>query len=351
MKAGQDQPRIIAVEEHFLTESYVAEIANLRVPADEEPERAFMSNLSRDAMLRNRLTDMDTRLKEMDQAAIDVSVLSLNPPGVQIYDDTKKAVSLVQDMNDRLAEIVQSRSGRFGGLGSLAPQDPKRSADEVKRIMGPLGLAGVLIASHTHGRYLDHPECEPILAALEEEDATLYLHPRCPSPQMLAPFLDYGMIAAVWGFQAEAGTHAIRLILSGVLDRHPNLKIVLGHLGEALPFWLWRLDNIHQRTYQLAGDALGMVKLKMKPTEYIRRNFAISTSGMFDSRVLRYCVDAVGADKILFAVDYPYEDSNTAARFLKEAEITEGERDLISHGNAERLFRLPASSPVKEMQI
>jgi 5-carboxyvanillate decarboxylase len=182
--ASKRKSRIVAVEEHFVTETYFDEVVNLCVPADEEPERAFMFNLSRDAMLRNRLTDMDTRMEEMDQAAIDVSVLSLNPPGVQIYDDTKKAVSLVQDMNDRLAEIVQSRSGRFGGLGSLAPQDPKRSADEVKRIMGPLGLTGVLIASHTHGRYLDHPEYEPILAALEDVCAEV----RLAAPPRGGPF-------------------------------------------------------------------------------------------------------------------------------------------------------------------
>jgi 5-carboxyvanillate decarboxylase len=212
---------------------------------------------------------------------------------VQIYDDTKKAVSLVQDMNDRLAEIVHLEPVASEVSAACSSGPEKVSGRSEEDYGGHSDWRGVLIASHTHGRYLDHPELEPILAALEEEDATLYLHPRRPSPQMLGPFLDYGMVAAVWGFQAEAGTHAIRLIMSGVLDRHPNLKIVLGHLGEALPFWLWRLDNIHQRTYQLAGDALGMVKLKLKPTEYIRRNFAISTSGMFDSRVLRYCIDLV----------------------------------------------------------
>lgn len=159
------------------------------------------------------------------------------------------------------------------------------------------------------------------------------------------------MIAPLWGYQAEASTHAIRLIMSGVLDRHPKLRIVLGHLGEGFPFWLWRLDNIYRGFYSWSGATLGMVKLKLKPSGYIRQNFSISTSGMCDSRVLRYCLDAVGAERILFAIDYPYEDSGTAVRFLKEAELTKEERDLISHLNAERLFRVPASSPVMETQI
>lgn len=180
-----------------------------------------------------------------------------------------------------------------------------------------------------------------MLAALVDEDATLYLHPRSPSPKMLAPFLDYGMVAALWGFQAEAGTHAIRLILSGTLDRHPNLKIVLGHLGEGLPFWPWRLDNIYEKTYRWAGDQLGMVKLELKPNEYIMRNFTLTTSGMFDQDVFAYTLRKVRAERLMFAVDYPYEDSRVAAEFLDAADLTYEQRTLVSHANAERLFRIP----------
>jgi 5-carboxyvanillate decarboxylase len=190
-----------------------------------------MLNFPRNQQMRPRFTNIQSRLAEMDTAGIDVSVLSLNPPGVQIYADTARATSRAREMNDTLAELIRAQPGRFAGLGAVAPQDPQAAAAEVSRVTGALGLGGVLIGSHTHGHYLDEPEAEPLLAALVDQDATLYLHPRSPSPQMLAPFLDYGMVAAVWGFQAEAGTHAIRLILSGTLDRHPNLKIVLGHLG------------------------------------------------------------------------------------------------------------------------
>ncbi len=339
-----DKTRVVAVEEHFVTEDYFSNASSLAIAKGEEPEQAFVSNFPKNKEMLQRFTDMNVRLGEMDNAGVDLSVLSLNPPGVQIFADAGKATSLAIEANDKLAEMIQQYPTRFYGLGSPAPQDPEAAAREIKRIMGPLKLGGVLIGSHTHGRYLDDPKCEPILAALEEEDATLYLHPRSPSPQMIDPFMKYGMVAALWGFQAETGTHAIRMIMSGIFDRHPRLKVVLGHLGEALPFWLWRLDNIYEKTYQWAGKALGMVKLELKPSEYIRRNFWVTTSGMSDADVLAYCVGKLGAEKILFAIDYPYEDSKVAVQFLTRANLDEKQRELVSHGNAESLFRVPVQA-------
>lgn len=333
--------RVIAVEEHFVTDRYWSETADLPAPPGEDPELAFVNNFRRSPEMRSRLIDIPTRLAEMDAAGVDVSVLSLNPPGVQIYADTARATALAREMNDALAELIRQHPGRFAGLGAVAPQDPESAAAEVKRVMGIPGLGGILIGSHTHGRYLDEPEAAPLLAALVEEDATLYLHPRSPSPQMLAPFREYGMVAALWGFQAEAGIHAARLILSGTLDRHPGLKIVLGHLGEGLPFWLWRLDNIYQKTYRWAGDQLGMVNLELKPSEYIMRNFTLTTSGMFDPDVFGYVLGKVGARRLMFAIDYPYEDSQVATGFLDALRLSEKERTLVSHANAERLFDIP----------
>jgi 5-carboxyvanillate decarboxylase len=344
MEQHEATHQTIAVEEHFVTERYRKEVANLAVGSGEEPEQAFMANFPKDPVMRRRMADAETHLAEMDKTGTDVAVLSLNPPGVQIYADAERAVALARTMNDALVDRIRAHPDRFCGLGCLAPQDPKAAAAEVKRVMGPLGLGGVLIASHTHGRYLDEAECEPILAALEEVDATLYLHPRCPSPQMIGPYTKYGMIGALWAFQADAGTHAMRLILSGTLDRHPKLRIVLGHLGEALPFWPWRLDNIYARTMHWAGKSLGMVKLQLKPSEYIQRNFYVTTSGMSDPKVLSYCVDRLGAERILFAIDYPYEDSLTAAAFLRSAPISDDQRALIAHKNAERLFRIKSSA-------
>jgi predicted TIM-barrel fold metal-dependent hydrolase len=244
-------------------------------------------------------------------------------------------------MNDVLADIVTGNPARFAALAAVAPQDPVAAAEEIRRATGTLGFGGVLIGSHTGGRYLDEPECEPILAALEETGSTLYLHPRMPSPQMLEPFGPYGLQQAIWGFQAEAATHAMRLILSGAFDRHPNLRMVLGHLGEGIPYWLWRIDNLHAKTYAWARDVLGMVRLELRPSEYFQRNVWITTSGMYDHDALNYCLAKVGAERVLFAIDYPYEDSGVATEFLARANLDDEQRAAISHRNAERLFRLP----------
>ncbi|MEK8174481.1 amidohydrolase family protein [Streptomyces sp. M19] len=298
--------------------------------------RGFIAN----EFINQRLTDLRTRLEEMDRTGVDVSVLSLNPPGVQLWSDTAMATSLARD--ERCARrhggrqpdpVRRTRRRRAPG--------PEAAAEEIRRATGTLGFGGVLIGSHTGGRYLDEPESEPILAAIEETDSTLYLHPRMPSPQMLAPFNPYGLQQAIWGFQAEAATHAMRLILSGAFDRHPNLRMVLGHLGEGIPYWLWRTDNLYAKTYAWARDVLNMVRLELRLSEYFQRNIWITTSGMFDHDALDYCLAKVGAERVLFAVDYPYEDSGVATEFLAEANLDDEQRAAISHRNAERLFRLP----------
>lgn len=329
--------RVIATEEHFATQKYLDATASLPIWPGDETEMTLMRGVT--TTLGDRLTSFDTRLAEMDASGTDMAVLSLGPPGVQPYEQ-EPAVTLAREFNDGLVEIIERWPDRFAGVGTIAPQDPKRAAEEIERIMGPVGLGGIMINSHTHGHYLDEPEYEPILAAAEACDATLYLHPRIPSPQMLGPYQDFGMMAAIWGYQAEAGTHAVRLIMSGVFDRHPNLKVVLGHLGEALPFWLQRLDNRYHWTFQAAGKNLSMVKLELTPSEYIRRNFVVTTSGMDDPAVLAFCLSRLGEDDIMFAIDYPYEDSAPAAAFLRDADLTDSQRAKISHGNAERLFHI-----------
>lgn len=290
-------------------------------------------------VLHERLADFGTRLREMDASGTDVAVLSLNPPGVQPY-DRESAISLASDFNDALAEIICRWPDRFAGLGTVAPQDPERAAQEIERITGPLGLSGSMINSHTQGRYLDEPGFEPILEAAAALGAPVYLHPRVPSPQMLGPYRDHGMLAAVWGFQAEAGTHAVRLIMSGVFDRYPNLQVVLGHLGEGLPYWMRRLDNRYAWTYQMAGEKLGMTRLELTPSDYLRRNFTVTTSGMDEPDVLEFCLHRLGEDNIMFAIDYPYEDSASATAFLRDSDLSEAQRAKISHGNAERLFNI-----------
>ncbi|WP_406634016.1 amidohydrolase family protein [Amycolatopsis sp. WGS_07] len=241
-------------------------------------------------------------------------------------------------MNDSLASLVRQRPDRFGALGTVAPQDPAAAADEIGRVMGPLGLHGIMINSHTEGRYLDEPQFAPLLEAAEAAKAPIYLHPRFPS--VLAPYDAYGMQAAVWGYQAEAGLHAMRLILSGVFDRYPGLTIVLGHLGEGIPYWLKRIDNRHAFAARIQGAAGAMPKLRLTPSEYFRRNFVITTSGIDDPAVLALALDAVGEDNILFAIDAPYEDTADAMAFLRSAPLSDAQRAKISHLNAERVFTL-----------
>ncbi|WP_234343034.1 amidohydrolase family protein [Streptomyces fulvoviolaceus] len=330
---------MVAVEEHFTTAAYLEVAHGLSVWPDDKTEMTFMRGLENDAALRTKLVDFEKRLQEMDLNGTDMAVLSLNPPGVQPY-ETESAVPLARDFNDQLAEVIKRWPTRFAGLGTVAPQDPKQAALEIERIMGPLGLGGVMIYSHTFGRYLDEPDFELLLEAAESHNAPIYLHPRAPSPQMLAPYQKYGMVAALWGYQAEAGTHAMRLILSGAFDRHPNLKVILGHLGEGLPFWTTRLDNRYAFTYRAAGQALGMVKLELTPSEYLRRNFAVTTSGMHDPEALAFCINRLGEDNVMFAIDHPYEDSTAATAFLQDADLTETQRAKISHINAERLFHI-----------
>lgn len=331
--------RIIAVEEHFAARRYLEAAAKLDVWSGDELEMAQMRGPFLAPWMVEKLGNLEARLEVMDESGTDLAVLSLNPPGVQPYEPVAAATALVESANDEMAAAVGRYPDRFAGLGAVAPQDPDHAAREIERIMGPLALSGLMICSHTHGLYLDDPSYEPLLAAAEEHGATIYLHPRYPSEQMIAPYRDYGMIAAVWGYQADAGTHAVRLILSGVLDRHPRLRFVLGHLGEGLPLWMRRLDNRYAFAYKAAAADLGMVNLELTPSEYLLRNFAVTTSGMDDAEALAFVLGRVGEDNVLFAVDYPYEDSNAATRFLRDAELTDSQRAKISHGNAERLFR------------
>jgi 5-carboxyvanillate decarboxylase len=331
---------VIAVEEHFASRRYLEAAAKLAVwPGDELEMQAARGAFGSPA-IREKLSDLEIRLAEMDESGTDLAVLSLGPPGVQPYEPVAAARSLVEQANDEMAEIVRRRPDRFAALGAVAPQDVEHAAAEIERIMGPLGLSGIMICSHTQGMYLDDASFEPLLAAAEANGAPIYLHPRMPSAAMNGPFRDYGMLAAVWGYQADAGTHAVRLILSGAFDRHPDLKVILGHLGEGLPLWMQRLDNRYAYAYASGAKEFGMVGLELTPSEYLLRNFAVTTSGMEDPAAFAFCLERVGEDNVMFAIDYPYEDSTIATEFLHAADLDQSQRAKISHGNAERLFGL-----------
>jgi 2,3-dihydroxybenzoate decarboxylase len=214
----------------------------------------------------------------------------------------------------------------------VAPQDPEAAASEIERGMSKLGLHGVLINSYTKGEFLDRQKFWPIFEAAVAHDAAIYIHPRTPAPQMYEPFSEYRMDAPMWGFHVDISTHAVRLLLCGVFDQFPGLTIVLGHMGEGLPFWLNRLDTISAR--------MGLETIKRKPSEYFLDNFVITTSAMFWDPILKLSMEVLGPERIMFGVDYPYAPSEVATKWLDAAPISDEDKRKIYATNAERVFQL-----------
>jgi 2,3-dihydroxybenzoate decarboxylase len=287
--------------------------------------------------IRLGLTSFEERIRVMDETGVDMHVIGLTVPGVQMIPGNR-AIALARDLNDELAQAVGRYPDRLVGLGSVPPQLPEEAAKEIGRVVDKLGLNGIIINSHTDGEYLDEPKYEPVLAAAEEAGAPVYIHPRQPGRRMLAAYAAHGAQAAIWGYAAETGLHIMRLILSGVFDRHPKLQIVIGHAGEGIPYWFYRIDNMYKRAFARSAEYFRMTKLELPPSAYFKRNISISTSGMDDPEVLDFCIRRLGAERVMFAIDYPYEDAEHATRFLRDAPLSSKDRRLVSHANAERIF-------------
>jgi 2,3-dihydroxybenzoate decarboxylase/5-carboxyvanillate decarboxylase len=288
------------------------------------------------ARLLPRLLDLEKeRLQDMDKNDVDMHLLSLTAPGVQMF-DADTATELAALANDKLAAVIKRHPNRFAGLASFAPQSPMRAAKEIERAISKLKLNGFVVNSHTNNEYLDYPKFFPILEAAEALDACIYIHPRAASDGMAAPFRDYGLDSAQWGYGMEVATHAVRMIVSGVFDRFPKLKICLGHMGEAVHFWFWRLDYMNKNA-QNRGSA---PKTKLTPSEYFKRNFVITTSGQESHLALDYSIKALGIDNVLWAIDYPYQPSAPAVAFMDSAPVSAAEREKLYHGNAERIFHI-----------
>lgn len=337
--------RRIATEEAFATPELVEawlEIARTNPEASLDVNTGIKSIFDNPAVgsnqerFKRQLLDFDNeRLRIMDEASIDMQILSVTIPGVQMF-DADRATAMAIAANDHLAATIQRHPKRYSGLACMAPHAADQAAKEMERAINLLKLNGFIINSHTNDAYLDEPRFAPVLEAAEALDRPIYLHPRSPSNGMAAPFRDYSLGGSIWGFGVEAGTHAVRLIMSGVFDRYPKLRMVLGHMGEALPFWMWRLDHMQQRR---AKDGR-MKPLQLKPSEYFRRNFAVTTSGFEDGDILALVIKKAGLDNVMFAVDYPYESSVNAVAFLDNAKLDASERVAIYHRNAERLFHI-----------
>jgi 2,3-dihydroxybenzoate decarboxylase len=320
--------RTIGLEEHFVTPDLVGYGASAREIA--QPDRWEEAG-------RRLLDVVDGRLAAMDEAGLDMQVLSLNAPGIQAEPDAALAAAAATRVNDVLAGFVADRPDRFGGFAAIALQDPDGAAAELERAVTQLGLVGALVNAHTQGRYLDDRAFDVVWERAQALDVPLYLHPAMgvDTAHVLAGHPE--LLGPMWSWGIDTSTHVLRLVFGKVFDRFPEAKLLLGHMGEGLPYVLWRLDSrwdFHNRH----GVELDLGY----PSAYLRRNLWVTTSGACAPEPLRCAVDALGADRVLFATDYPFEDMGTATRFIASAPLTDAERELVTHGNAERLLRLGA---------
>src|SRR5581483_8856783 len=279
------------------------------------------------------------RLAEMDKTGIEIEVISLNSNAVQGIFDIKKAIEVAQRANDSLAAAIAKRPDRFAGLAALPMQDPRAAADELKRCVREVKFRGALVngfsqvGSADTAVYYDAAQYRPFWAEVERLGVPFYLHPRDQLPSRRQAYEGHPwLLGSPWGFADETAIHALRLMGCGLLDAHPKLQIVIGHLGERIPYDLWRLDH------RLKNVPNRPAKRTM--TDYFRSNFHISTSGHFCTQSLVQAILTIGADRVLFAVDYPFEDHMQACAWFDAAEISEADRLKIGRTNAQKLFAL-----------
>ena len=315
--------KIIALEEHYL---------------DPEVARHFneAGPEARDAQLRERLHDVgELRIREMDEVGIDIQVLSHSAPATQRF-DAETAPAIARAANDRLRERVRASNGRFEAFAALPTANPRAAADELERAVTKLGFKGAMIHGLTNGHFIDERQFWPIFERAKALDVPIYIHPAVPHPAVVeAYYRDYlkefpGLLTAAWGFTVETATQGIRLVLSGVFDAYPGLKIIMGHLGESLPFSLWRID--------MALGRQGNRKSAFRDT--FHQHFWITTSGNFSTPALLCSVMEMGADRILFSVDYPFVPNAPGVQWMAHVPLGPEDREKILSGNAKRLLKL-----------
>jgi predicted TIM-barrel fold metal-dependent hydrolase len=315
--------KIIALEEHYWDKEVASHFKErgpeMRIPA-----------------LQERLYDLGAlRLKEMDEAGIDLQILSHGAPATQRI-DAEAAVPLARGANDRLHEVVQKNRGRFEGFAVLPTANPKAAADELERAVMKLGFKGAMIHGLTNDLFIDDKRFWPIFERAQALDVPLYMHPAVPHKAVIeAYYKDYldqfpGLMTAAWGFGVETATQGIRLVLSGVFEKYPRLQIILGHLGEGLPFYLWRIDRALARQ--------GNRSTPFRDT--FREHFWITTSGNFSTPSLLCCVMEMGVDRILFSVDYPFVPNPPGVKWMEQVPLGPEDRAKILNGNATRLLKL-----------
>lgn len=312
---------VIALEEHY---------------ADEELAATFDGAEGRAPEIRRRLLDLgELRLAEMDEAGIDVQVLSHSAPSTQRLDG-ESAVRLARAVNDRLHQAIQRRPERFGGFAAIPTPEPKAAADELERAVTQLGFRGAMVHGLTHGVFFDDKRFWPIMERAQALDVPIYLHPAVPHKAVIdAYYKDYvtkfPMITnAAWGFTVETATAGVRMVLSGAFDAYPNLKIILGHLGEGLPFLIWRID--------MALNRPGGSPVRFR--EAFNRNFWITTSGNFSTPALICSMLEMGVDRILYSVDWPFVRNMPGTDWINTLQVSNEDKAKILSGNARRLLKM-----------
>jgi 5-carboxyvanillate decarboxylase len=320
--------RRIATEEGWLPEAVLR--ANARYAAAGGKVQVMTRNGPAPKAMVDAAGDIGpARIAAMDRDGIDMQLLLLSSPGVQIF-SAEEGSALAREANDELAEAVRHYPTRYAGLAALAPQDSAGAVRELQRAINTLKLSGAIINSHTQDEYLSDRKYWPILEAVEALDVPLYLHPRDPATRLSASNVE-AVTAAGWAYGVEVGTHLMQMIGAGVFDRFPRLKIVVGHMGEAIPFWLPRIDNRY-----LTGPR----PLRRKPSEYVLNNVWVTTSGMNYEEQLKLTLKVMGPERVLYAVDYPFEDQADAVRLLEAMSLTHAQKQRLCEENAVQLFRL-----------
>ena len=319
----------IALEEHVAIETTLGD------------SKVFGAHVWPD--LSHRLVDVqDTRLRQMDQHGIEMMILSLNAPAVQAIYDVKLAIAVARQANDALAAEVRKRPDRFAAFAALPMQDPEAAAAELTRCIKELGFVGALVNGFSqvgtpdNVAYYDMAQYRPFWRTVETFDIPFYLHPRNPLPSWTRQYEGHSwLLGPNWAFSAETAVHALRLIGSGLFDEHPRLKIVLGHLGEGIPVQLWRIDGrngwMKEPHRYAAKNGVG---------HYFRNHFHLTTSGNFHTPSLINAMTEMGASRVMFSVDWPFEDVGEGAQWFDQAEISETDRIKVGRANAIELFKL-----------
>ncbi len=308
------QAKIIALEEHFTS-------PKLRALRGEK-----------DTPVQRKLDDLgEVRIREMDAAGIDLQVISENNPATQNL-DAESAVTLARASNDVLYEAVRTHRDRFAGFATLPTPDPKAAASELERCVDKLGFKGAMIMGLTHGRFMDDMQFRPIFERAAALDVPVYIHPTPPHPAVQeAYFKEYPALAvAPLGFTLETLTHTVRLVVSGLFDEFPALKIIVGHLGETAPYLMWRTNYLIQERMPMPRSF----------ADYYREHFWLTTSGAFSDSALTCAISEMGAERILFSVDWPFMPNLAGRKWLDAAPVSEHDRTLIFGDNARKLLRL-----------